>query len=1215
MRCTKMTIGGGHTKGIRKIFTLPLFIGLLFLSNAFALNAQALSVIPSENENLYGMTTPAGSGRHLPTPSTNICKVTNLRDSGAGSLRYCIEDAPAPKIIIFEVSGNIELQSNIRFEEDDSYTTVAGQTAPSPGITLKHYGLRINGSVHDILIQHIRIRPGDTGIIENFCPDCSKGREGNPLVIGGTDYFDNNIVVDHTSLSWGGDMTFTNSGSRLTAINNLLAEPLASPLHSKGLHSKGFYNLAYADPYTQAQNVAFVKNMITHSSDRSPAFSAGSGIMANNYIYDSGGTLRGEDVDTIDKGPIQLSIVGNRVDHSTRNPNGRVINFRSRNEGDGTKYYISEDNMSDDNLITDPWNESPYVHECFNWGSCTDMPASKIATTREEANWPVGYETMPVAQVKSHILANVGARPADRDPVDIRLINKPSTGQGHIIQTQDDVGGWPELDENVWTLTPPANPDEVQSSGYTNLEEWLHQFSDYVEGTSGTFPVGVGAPTLSTTPTPSVRILASTASIARGFSVTLTWESVNTNSCSSSDFDTSGATNGTKVISPNEDTDFTITCSGPGGDATDNIFVRVVPLPDQGELVAHFDMEEGSGTTISDSSTYNHTGTLQGGTTWTSSGHTGNALEFNDTDAIVETDFAMGDLSTFTATLWMYPRSLDEREGVFSSSALTVHYNLEQWEFKLSAQDNIELCKIRKGGSLPVLDTWNFIAIGYDGENCFIHFRDNYEYGGDGGLDWQQMADSTLKIGKGNGSYSDSWFDGYIDDVRIYNYALSESELETLKTGNPLPPPQPVTILESLAPSIAYGTSTTINWTSSSADTCTGTNFDTQGATSGSVIVTPEETTTYTLICTSSEGSSERNLSVNVYEPIYEEGEVAALYTFEESGGTTLFDSSGQGNHATVNGATWTSEGHTGGALDFDGVDDVVNTPVNLSNSPSFTVTGWMKPRLFDGREGFIMGPGLYIHKNGKWQIRVISSSVNDICKLNLDDLPQINEWNFLAVSYDGGDCHLHYLDTYQTITALDDQMLRSGNLKIGRGNGSYSDSWFDGLIDDVRIYSYALTQQEIEAVRDNQDFLGELGDINPIDSVTRDRTPEYTFHTNRYGTLSYGGSCTSDITNSELGNNTITFHSLDSGVYNDCTMTLTDLKGRQGPSHTLPEFIITKQSDFNTDRIVNIFDYSTLLTNFGATADCGNEADANEDCSVNIFDYNVLLGEFGMSV
>jgi len=118
------------------------------------------------------METPAGSGRHLRPLRTDVVRVTNLDDSGPGSLRDALENQPGPKVIVFEVSGNIRLQRGIDIggshgkdgEAKGSYITIAGQTAPSPGITLMHCGIEINANCHDILMQHIRIRPGDTTV-------------------------------------------------------------------------------------------------------------------------------------------------------------------------------------------------------------------------------------------------------------------------------------------------------------------------------------------------------------------------------------------------------------------------------------------------------------------------------------------------------------------------------------------------------------------------------------------------------------------------------------------------------------------------------------------------------------------------------------------------------------------------------------------------------------------------------------------------------------------------------------------------------------------------------------------------------------------------------------------------------------------------------------------------------------------------------------------
>jgi hypothetical protein len=93
-----------------------------------------------------------------------------------GSLRYCLEDVSSPKTIVFETSGTIDLDSEIVIgahlgadaATKGSYITIAGQTAPSPGITIKDYGFKIERNCHDILIQHIRFRTGDNSLWDNY---------------------------------------------------------------------------------------------------------------------------------------------------------------------------------------------------------------------------------------------------------------------------------------------------------------------------------------------------------------------------------------------------------------------------------------------------------------------------------------------------------------------------------------------------------------------------------------------------------------------------------------------------------------------------------------------------------------------------------------------------------------------------------------------------------------------------------------------------------------------------------------------------------------------------------------------------------------------------------------------------------------------------------------------------------------------------------------
>ena len=105
---------------------------------------------------------PDGKGQGMETRAAyggsadpTVYRVTNLNDSGAGSLRAALT-AAGPRVVIFEISGTIALNSDIYI--GNPYLTVAGQTAPSPGITIKNFGFFVN--TNDVLLQHFRIRPG-----------------------------------------------------------------------------------------------------------------------------------------------------------------------------------------------------------------------------------------------------------------------------------------------------------------------------------------------------------------------------------------------------------------------------------------------------------------------------------------------------------------------------------------------------------------------------------------------------------------------------------------------------------------------------------------------------------------------------------------------------------------------------------------------------------------------------------------------------------------------------------------------------------------------------------------------------------------------------------------------------------------------------------------------------------------------------------------------
>ena len=105
----------------------------------------------------------------------------------------------------------------------------------------------------------------------------------------------------------------------------------------------------------------------------------------------------------------------------------------------------------------------------------------------DSPNWIPNLIAQKSNVVKYSVLNNAGARRADGEAVDLRIISDVINGTGRIIDSQDDVGGWPPLANNVRgsgsipELDIPSNPHEIQWSGYTKVEEWLHLLAKQVE--------------------------------------------------------------------------------------------------------------------------------------------------------------------------------------------------------------------------------------------------------------------------------------------------------------------------------------------------------------------------------------------------------------------------------------------------------------------------------------------------------------------------------------------------------------------------------------------------------------------------------------------------------------------------------------------------------------------------------------------------------------
>lgn len=217
---------------IQKLFLLILLSLTLCLSRVGAGLGQTVKAFPSAEG--FGARTVGGRGGR-------VIEVTNLNDSGPGSFREAVA-AKGPRTVVFRTGGTITLLSSITVI--NPYLTIAGQTAPGAGITLKNHPTNerspLSIRTHDVIVRYIRSRPGPAATptstldgIQTVGPDRLNG-----TTVGPTNVY--NIIIDHCSVSWAVDENLQVSGTRDTTIQwNIIAEGLYKSVHPKGPHSRG----------------------------------------------------------------------------------------------------------------------------------------------------------------------------------------------------------------------------------------------------------------------------------------------------------------------------------------------------------------------------------------------------------------------------------------------------------------------------------------------------------------------------------------------------------------------------------------------------------------------------------------------------------------------------------------------------------------------------------------------------------------------------------------------------------------------------------------------------------------------------------------------------------------------------------------------------------------------------------------------------------------
>jgi hypothetical protein len=197
---------------------------------------------------------------------------------------------------------------------------------------------------------------------------------------------------------------------------------------------------------------------------------------------------------------------------------------------------------------------------------------------------------------------------------------------------------------------------------------------------------------------------------------------------------------------------------------------------------------------------------------------------------------------------------------------------------------------------------------------------------------------------------------------------------------------------------------------------------------------------------------------------------LVAAYSFNEGTGTTLVDRSGRGHTGTISGATWSTQGRFGGALSFDGVNDWVTIAdtAALDLTTGMTLEAWVAPSTLTGWRTALLKerPGglayaLYTSGDGTRPSGYVAAP-GDVAVIGPASLP-VNTWAHVTLTYDGTNLRLFVNGVQVRTAALTGAITTStGVLRIG-GNSVWSE-FFQGRIDEVRIYNRALTAGEIQA-------------------------------------------------------------------------------------------------------------------------------------------------------
>lgn len=405
-----------------------------------------------------------------------VIKVTNLNDSGPGSLRAAVE-AEGPRTVVFDVGGLITLRSPLIVR--NPYLTVAGQTAPGKGICIRGYNFGVLGA-HDVIIRYIRVRPGNIS-----------GETLDGMGLASSDH----CIVDHCSISWTLDEAFSSRGAgNITLQRTLIAEALNEAGHRK-------YPPGTRHGYAASigGNIgSFHHNLLAHCAGRNWSLAGGldqagrhTGRLdiRNNVVYNWHHR-------TTDGGAAQVQFVNNYYKPGPATDWFWIL----RPQREGVPRFGPQDYYMAGNVL------EGRVGPDEKWGGVRFWPGEPPEDyLHDEPFFDPLVRTHTACEAYTNVLADVGCNFPVQDELDRRIIEEVRTGTARyrgsrtglpgLPDSQEDVGGWEEYPEvhrpEGWDRDDDGMPDEWErraglnpldpadaqqdrdGDGYTNLEEYL----------------------------------------------------------------------------------------------------------------------------------------------------------------------------------------------------------------------------------------------------------------------------------------------------------------------------------------------------------------------------------------------------------------------------------------------------------------------------------------------------------------------------------------------------------------------------------------------------------------------------------------------------------------------------------------------------------------------------------------------------------------------